>query len=219
MELIDVAGIGPAKARELHERGIHTRADLIRIKKELPQITQDYLRYNPVKPIPRKTIAEMEILLKGLRMRAFIGGGYSRGNPTSKDIDIMISRPALLRREGPTPLAKLTGAIAALQGLALQAPYMSGDDKISGMMCYKRKYYKVDFFITPPAEWIFAKTYIIGSGQYNIRTRAQAKRLGYLLNHKGLFNRKTGRRISIKNERELFAKLGMTYRKPQDRNI
>ena len=215
--LTDIAGIGPVKADELHKRGIRTRADLLRIKKELPQITQDYLRYNPVKPIPRKTISELEILLKQLRMRTFIGGGYSRGNPTSKDIDVMISRPALMRREGPTLLAKLNNAIATIPWLKFRVPYMSGDNKISGMLQYKRKYYKIDFFITPPDEWLFAKTYIIGSGQFNIRMRAQAKRLGYLLNHKGLFNRKTGNKIPINNERELFAKLGMTYRTPKNR--
>ena len=47
--------------------------------------------------------------------------------------------------------------------------------------------------------------------------RAQAKRLGYLLNQKGLYYKDTGKQVPIKNEKELFKLLKIKWREPHER--
>ena len=52
--------------------------------------------------------------------------------------------------------------------------------------------------------------YFTGNREFNIRMRAIAKNKGYLLNQYGLF-KKTGQRVPIRDERDIFKKLNITY--------
>jgi DNA polymerase/3'-5' exonuclease PolX len=67
---------------------------------------------------------------------------------------------------------------------------------------------------------MFMLLYATGSGRFNIRMRATAKRLGYLLNQRGLYKKVSStvlRRIPVVSERALFKKLGMKYLAPNER--
>jgi DNA polymerase/3'-5' exonuclease PolX len=77
--------------------------------------------------------------------------------------------------------------------------------------------------MTTTAEKPFALFHYSGPATYNIRTRALAKRHGWLLNQYGLFSIATGRRVpgsaNIRTERDLAEFLGVTFRHPRDRGV
>jgi DNA polymerase (family 10) len=85
----------------------------------------------------------------------------------------------------------------------------------------KAQNYRTDLFIATAAEKPYALYHFTGSREYNVRTRAHAKRSGWLLNQYGLFDAATGRRVrgaaAIRTERDLARFLGVTYRPPRAR--
>lgn len=76
---------------------------------------------------------------------------------------------------------------------------------------------EVDIRVVDEKAWGAAQLYFIGSKEYNIRLRNIAIKKGYKLNEYGLFDRKTGKYISGKNEQEVLKKLGSKYIKPENR--
>ncbi len=68
---------------------------------------------------------------------------------------------------------------------------------------------KIDLFFYPYNAKVAAKTFLIGSKIFQIILRKKAKEKGYLLNSYGLF--KKGRKIVLKNEKQLFQKIGMKW--------
>jgi DNA polymerase/3'-5' exonuclease PolX len=156
----------------------------------------------------------------------FIGGSYVRGKPTSGDMDIVI------RHNSWDALRA-----AKFNGILIREPFAFGEHKIGTMITldipsqlYDKvreflepyNYFrdgkiniKVDFFLAKPEEYLTTKLFAIGSGNFNIIMRTRAKKRGYLLNNEGLF--KNGKRIPVKNEKEIFELLGMNYREPEQR--
>ena len=93
--------------------------------------------------------------------------------------------------------------------------------KLPNNKIIKKVRVKVDIFLTEEREYIFALLFATGSGTFNVRMRAVAKRKGYLLNHKGIY-KKNGvqlRRLPISKEEDIFKLLNMKYRNPEDRII
>ncbi len=76
---------------------------------------------------------------------------------------------------------------------------------------------EVDIRVIDEKAWGAAQLYFIGSKEYNIRLRNIAIRKGYKLNEYGLFDRKTGKYVVGKNEKEVLKKLGVKYIKPENR--
>lgn len=231
-ELESVMGIGKRLAENLQKRGIRKRADLCHIMEELPLATQLDLKYKPERKIPREEIDKIDEVLKKIfkkqSCRYLISGSYRREKPFSHDIDILIDSKCLKNKSSSGDyLATISDMINQSRvrtptKLKLIEPYSSGPDRISALFKMQKtrpfKYYKVDFFITPPEEWVFAVVYTTGSQKFNIRMRALAKHKGYKLNQRGLF-KIDGKPIQVKSERELFKILGMTYKNPRERNI
>ena len=77
------------------------------------------------------------------------------------------------------------------------------------------KKYVLDLFLIPEESLPYALFHYTGPKSFNIRTRAHAKRQGYLLNQYGLYS--GGNLIKVNNERELFEKIGVTYKTPKNR--
>lgn len=80
---------------------------------------------------------------------------------------------------------------------------------------YINKKIPLDFWKYDEKEKPFFLFHYTGPKSYNIRTRAQAERLGYKLSQHGLF--KGDKKINIKTEKELLHKLNLHYRKPENR--
>lgn len=216
-----IIGIGGKLAQTLHKRGFKTRKDLHNIIDELPISAQMDLKFSPIKKIPREEIAKVDEVLgkifKKHKCRYLIAGSYRRQVPTSKDIDVVIDSSCIKGE----PLPSITNMINKSRvrtpiKLKLVEPYSSGPDRVSALFKVNAGYYKVDFFITTPSEWIPAIVYASGSQNFNIRMRATAKRLGYKLNQRGLFTL-SGDLIPVNSEKELFDILSMTYKTPSER--
>jgi DNA polymerase/3'-5' exonuclease PolX len=76
--------------------------------------------------------------------------------------------------------------------------------------------YKIDVFRTLPEDEIPMMLYSTGSKEFNVGMRGKAKKLGYLLNQKGLF--KDGKKIeNLDTEEDYFNILDMEYKEPKDR--
>jgi DNA polymerase (family 10) len=59
--------------------------------------------------------------------------------------------------------------------------------------------------------------YFTGSKNFNIELRKKAIKRGFKLNEYGIFNKKTGKRLGGKTEKEIFDILGERYLKPEER--
>ena len=76
---------------------------------------------------------------------------------------------------------------------------------------------KVELYYTTTEEWgaeLLAYSSKKGSG---IGLRIVARLKGFKLNNHGLFDRKTGKRIAGKTEREIYSALGRKYKEPWER--
>jgi DNA polymerase/3'-5' exonuclease PolX len=214
---------------------------------ELPVATKVDLIYNPLKEIPRDIIhimdGELHKYLKGIKFD--IAGSYRRGKPISHDIDLVVSKG----RKGVDVLDLMINLVnRGSSVLHIYPPFARGPDKATilfeitvpqdlqplldkypkrwivstskGKETIKKVRMKIDVFLTEPDEYIFALLFATGSGAFNVRMRATAKRQGYLLNQHGLFKKigdKVLEKLDIETEKEVFEKLGMTYRTPEQR--
>ncbi|MFP4403376.1 MAG: DNA polymerase/3'-5' exonuclease PolX [Candidatus Woesearchaeota archaeon] len=76
---------------------------------------------------------------------------------------------------------------------------------------------QVDLRIIPKESYIAALQYFTGSKAHNIELRKIALSEGYKLSEYGLFKKKDNKKISLKNEKELYKKLGLQYIPPEIR--
>lgn len=75
---------------------------------------------------------------------------------------------------------------------------------------------RIEIYGASEEDWESQLLYLYGDGRFNIILRARAKRLGYLLNQYGLFERETGRRLTTKYQ-EIFEILGLEPIPPERR--
>jgi len=219
------------------------RAKLPQIKKWLlePPIvnrltteTRIELQYEPLRQIPKVVIHVVaDELIRvigpmGCHGRYYyeICGGYKRGKKISHDVDIL-----LCVKKGASSIDTLrtfsalvnSAAIPGRPHIFMYEPYQLGNSEASLLIDVygsgqRKVTIKADILFAPPDELVFADLYLTGSAKFNINMRYIAHKNGYKLNQKGLFYRESGERVPIKNERDVFALLGMTYRKPEERN-
>lgn len=188
------------------------RVILRKILKELPVATQEDIKYNPLRIIPRKyiTLIDNEIQkVPGIDIAIF--GSYYRGKPTSGDIDMVLTK-------GKDVFEKFMEYINNnSKKIRIMPPYQNGEDRICFLIqlfdydCYV----KADIFLTEKEDRMYAELFATGSGKFNILMRVRAKANGYLLNQYGLF--KNDKKVKVKNEKHLFELLGMSYRTPEQR--
>lgn len=226
-ELTKLYGIGPGLAEKILKDGIHghkinpakpIRAQLKKYAEYLPDATKADLKYNPSRKIPHATIAKIDRLLQKhlTGFRFDIAGSYRRNKPFSRDIDIIVSAPST--KSTAEHWKRFLGQVP--KSIKFLPPYAQGADKVSTMLVFSGLTCKVDVFFTDPKEYMFMLLYATGSGIFNIRMRATAKRLGYMLNQRGLYKRISPtilRRMPIKDEKALFKKLKMRYLLPTQR--
>jgi DNA polymerase/3'-5' exonuclease PolX len=237
---------GTALARELAREGARTRADLRRpdVLPRLPRGSQSSVLFNPARNVPLAAAQAVAAEIK--RRLVFDLGGHPRrfevipvGSvrrqvPRVKDIDFLVVLPAgdgaefervlaAAALRPPRPADRVTIADTYATGSRRRSFVLRAEDRgQSGRTGARAQHYRSDFFVTTADEKPYALYHYTGSRDYNIRTRAHAKRLGWLLNQYGLFDAATGRRVrgtaAIRSERDLARFLGVTYRAPRDRD-
>jgi DNA polymerase (family 10) len=152
--------------------------------------------------IPAITVAAHIIKkLQPFCQKITLAGSLRRKISNPHDIDIvLISKP---------------GRLQEIQHKfdTLTTPTMYGDKKMSG----KTQGYQVDLFFATPQNYESMLMFATGPAGANIKKRVDAKAKGWKLSQYGLFN-KSGKRIAS-TEKDIYNKLGLTYRKPELRGM
>ncbi len=219
-QLTSLKGIGAEKAKALMEAGVTTMSQL-KLKKYrdlLPDETKTFMSLKPLQRIPHEHIKILEpYLLKAATkdIALILTGSYRRKKPFSSDIDIMVIS------DNPNAISILLKRLEKiLKGNVY--PYSQGTDKMSlvvdmsDILDSPKKIYKIDAFRTLTENKIPMLLYSTGSKEFNITMRSRAKKLGYLLNQKGLF--KNGDKVpDLNSEADYFKVLKMEYKTPEMR--
>ena len=226
-ELERIHGIGPKQSKRLQEDGITGIEDLQQKIEQGYKIDETIKKcikytYELEQRIPRKEIEEIDLLLRrllirtGLPLEHTICGSYRRGQPTSGDIDVLITN-----KEGTTldhPLETLVTLLTSI-GLIREHITEHGSTKYMGICKHVSSSYnrRIDIRYVPREEYSSAILYFTGSDELNKEMRLIAKRQGYTLNEYGLYNM-NGVAERLDTEESIFTKLGMRYLPPTERN-
>jgi DNA polymerase/3'-5' exonuclease PolX len=213
-DLIDLLGIGEQKADELIKDGLKSIAQL-KLKKWNDKLNLDtklILEHKPERHIKYNEIAALEQKLIGFNKKTMIVGSYRRHKPIMRDIDILFVANKKQTIENYIKYLEQNFK----NNIWI---YATGQDKASLIIRAFGKKYKVDIFITTPDNYYAMLLYTTGSKQNNIRMRAKARSLGYVLNQNGIFDKDTGKRIDkpTDNEKKLFSILELNYIEPEKR--
>jgi DNA polymerase (family 10) len=139
--------------------------------------------------------------IKPFCRRIEIAGSIRRKEENPKDIDIVLI---------PQDKNKLEYFIKS----KLNGKFLQGGEHES---TWKIENTQVELYYTNEEEWgaeLLAYSSKKGAG---IGLRIIAKRKGFKLTQHGLFNRKTGKRIAGKTEKEIYTALKRPYKKPEER--
>lgn len=228
--LMKIHGVGSTKAKQLVEEysvtsikdlktKLEENEDLLNNKQKIGLKYYDDINLK----IPRKEMEQHEsFLLNTLSLldkdiEITIVGSYRRKVKESGDIDMLIT----LRRQTSSEerrkllyniIEKLKAENYIKSSLAL------GDKKYMGIVKLKRKRHarRMDILITSQEEYPFSILYFTGSQELNIIMRKDAIEKGYRLNEYSLLDKKD-KPIILKNEEEIFNKLGYKYIPPEMR--
>ena len=238
----EIYGVGPKKAAELVAQGFTSIAELRKAVKQTQNVlnaTQKVgLQYyeDILERIPRREIDEYDgVFEKAISSSAThksdkketryeIVGSYRRLAPDSGDIDVILTSNDAsmfdhfldtLIRQGVIEVVLSRGKSKCL----VIASLPSHRGKRGGFI-----YRRVDFLFTPPAEYPFAVLYFTGSKGFNVVMRNRALNLGYSMNEHGMTIKGTGAKgtdakieQTITDEQDIFAFLGLEYKKPEER--
>jgi len=228
-ELMNVYGIGPAKASDLISDGI-TSVEMLRAAvKKNPGLLNDkqkigLLYYEDlIKRIPYEEMLEHQSILQELLPEEIDGtndmeivGSFRRESPDSGDIDVLIRV-----KEGQNPGKLLIEYIKMMEGFGyLRATLAQGDKKYMGICQLPgQPARRLDILMTPENEYAYAVLYFTGSDTFNIAMRQYALEKGYTLNeHKLTKLLKTAADVpEMKTERDIFRFLKVNYVEPKDR--
>jgi DNA polymerase (family 10) len=218
--LVTVPGIGPRKARLIHERlGVASVEDLGNALAEgrlatLPGMgerTEANLR----RALERMTAGGQGIPLaaalpvaESLRgqlagapgvLRVELAGSLRRMKPVVHDMDLLAA--------GEQP-AEVCSAFAKLDDVAEVAA--AGDTKVS---VRTRQGWQVDLRVVRPEIWGAALQYFTGSKEHNVKVREQAVKDGFKLSEYGLHTR-AGELVVAEEEEVVYQRLGMQWVPP-----
>jgi DNA ligase (NAD+) len=219
----EVYGIGPKKAKELVESGIHSIEQLRENQDKYLNETQKIgLKYyeDIQKRIPRSEIEEYKDIFekafpKDSDAKMEIVGSYRRGNQSSGDIDVIIT--------SKSPSIFTTFIDNLIKEKIILHVLSRGPTKCLVITKYALDpARRVDFLYTSPEEFPFAILYFTGSKIFNTVMRHHALTMGFTMNEHGLYNmeaKKKGDKVDhiFKDERDIFDYLNLEYKAPNER--
>ena len=150
-------------------------------------------------------IKKLEKELKSFCDRVMVCGSYRRGkeDPGDLDVIVMLKDRNDLFRWAEKKAEKITKA-----GYNLMQIYIDG--------------LKVDLVVVDEeSHWAASMLQWTGSWKFNMICRIAAKRKGWILNNRGLFDRETGDLLEDRSEYEILKALGMDEKfiEPSERNF
>jgi len=208
--LSQIPGVSDTAARTLYNAGARSKSDLR--KPELYQLlsreAKFNVRYKIARRITKQQMQQLNRALSNIHPRLILVGSGRRGVAVSRDIDFLTTGD----------LSDVVDKIEDNTKIDLIGVLNCGEMRCSIIVKMGTKMFKVDLFKTTRQNMPFALLHLTGSRDFNIRTRAQAKRLGYKLSQYGLFSIETGRRVpNLTTERDILKKIKVTYIGPADR--
>lgn len=225
-QLMDVWGVGAAKANSLWDAGIRSITDLRKDPSLLNRSQKIGLKYfdDLNKRVPKKYIRILSLAMQytlaqqyGIDSFKFVvGGSYRRGDPTSRDMDCVLFSTVF------TP----ADAIATLKEAGFITDTLSfKDTKFMGIAhCLQPGAQSIRLDIAFPTvdeegrdNFGAMILYFTGSKGLNTEMRLKAKESGMLLNEYGLWKgstMKAANRIDAYTEEEIFKALGYDYIAP-----
>jgi DNA polymerase (family X) len=222
VDIMELPGIGPSKAKRLYkELKIRTVAQLkkageqgkiqalegfgeksekeILLAISLGLKQKDRQPIEKIKPIAKKILKKVKSWPEV--QRAELAGSLRRKESTIGDIDIIASSKTPVKvTEKFAKLAQVKKVIA--QGKTKTAIWMKNN-------------FEADLRVVDDSCYGAALQYFTGPKNFNIKIRKIAIKKGYKLSEYGLFNRKTGKLLAGKTEKDIFKKLGLPYIKPE----
>ncbi len=244
--LQNIYGVGPAKAKELVDAGIHSIPQLREAVRNNPKLLNDKqkvgLQYyeDLLERIPREEMEEHNTLLRDLRPKAWkkyqmdLVGSFRREANTSGDIDVLIRIP----KEANNAKEQLADYVRILQ----EAHYVEevlalGEHKCMAICRLPnkkarspsqgeverppapRRARRLDLLLTPDEEYAYALLYFTGSDKFNVAFRQHALQKGYTLNEHTLTPIQAAVRAVpyMPTERSIFQFLKLRYVEPKNR--
>lgn len=222
--LMTVPGIGPRKARLLHERlKVTTLAQLGRLARahalqRLPgfeakteanilrglQVVkqgQERMPLGEALGLADELIGRLTRDLGSTIRQITAAGSLRRGRDTVRDLDLLAIS---------TSPAKVMDRFVALPHVAQVQAHGRTKSSIRTAAGVQ-----VDLRVVPPESFGAALVYFTGSKQHNVKIRGVAKALGLLVNEYGVFREQTGRRVAGRTELEVYRALGMPWIPPE----
>lgn len=224
--LLNVYGIGPAKAKDLIIKDKIKSIEELESKKELlNEVQKKGLKYykDILLRIPRSEMEEHEkVIMSNIKgpIETIIVGSYRREAPTSGDIDVLIKVPESYTKKQEKEfldayIKNLKDKKYLVEILALGDKKCMGVVKLDGDAVARR----IDFLITPEREYPYAVLYFTGSDSFNVAFRKYALTKGYTLNEHSMKETAGDKKAveGIKEEKGIFKFLGLKYQKPKNR--
>lgn len=226
--LMQIHGIGPAKAKSLVEDNNIKSIEELEKKQELLNDKQKIgLKYvqDFQERIPRKEM-DVHCALLGKCINSIdenfefeVTGSYRRMASSSGDIDILITH-----KDEPENVEQLFRNVIDTfkkQGYIIDV-FAEGGKKCLAVCKLKRykRYRRIDLLYTSKKEYPFAVLYFTGDASFNVNMRAYCMTKGLSLSEHGIKDDKTGQYIDIgaKTEQDIFEYVGIEYVDPKDRN-
>ena len=213
-ELLQVYGIGPAKAKTLiEEHKIKSIEDLRTKSLKNPKLLTDaqkigLLTYEDLlERIPRKEMLKHQKILNLSKDKGEIVGSFRRKEESSGDIDIMLNMNSKEFEDFTNSLIKKN---------YIRYVLAKGDKKMLAICKINdaSKYRRIDLIRNSPEEYPYMKLYFSGPQEFNIVFRNHCLKLGLSLNEHCFTPNVKG----LKSEKDIFEYVGLKYVVPQNRN-
>lgn len=226
--LLQVYGIGPAKAKALIEAKIDSIATLRNEFAKNPNLLTSaqaigLKHYEALlERIPRAEMREHEAAIFSeldKQFEAVIVGSYRRGAITSGDIDVLLTLPDSMPVIKRNLLFRKTIREMERRGYITDILALGNTKCLCVAQLPSGKARRLDLLMTPAAEMPYAILYFTGSDLFNVAFRSHALEKGYTLNEHGMepLHDTKPKPPPMKSERDIFDFLGVTWVEPVDR--
>jgi len=235
-DLTRVAGIGPAKAKELFQSGIDS-IDKLKDKADILSKAQKVgLKYveDFEKRIPRTEIKQFESKIRKILKKVdrkyvmTICGSYRREKETSGDIDILLTHPDFTVNDEKSEATRcgrlLHVVVEELSSSNIITDTLShGETKFMGVcqLSEDSVHRRLDIRLIPHNQYYCGVLYFTGSDLFNKAMRSWALEKGFTLNEyslRQLVDGKPDPPLPVSSERDVFDYLEYPYKLPKDRN-
>ena len=229
LKIKSIYGFGTIKAKKLIKEGLLTIDDIEKAyaNKEI-DLTDDQLiglKYDSQlqQKIPRAESKKFigiigKIIDKYIKMTNTdiiyeLVGSYRRGKQYSGDLDLLIVVDN--KKQIPDLIDYMLKEMKKM--IIYSFTHGNIKTKYMGLIKINKLARHLDIRFFTKSEYPFALLYFTGSQIHNIIIRTVAKRKGYKLNEYALISTTTNKHIKVKNEDDIFKKLGIPYVAPENR--